>query len=567
MKTILIVDDEPNLRKILSAFLSRDGHHVVVTSDGQQALNLLAAGNNEVHLVITDLRMPVMDGIALLGAVQENWPWLPVVILTAHGTVDRAVEAMKLGAFDFITKPFEQSELKMIVDKALKAGEIAATEPTTDGYQGNGSIVGDDDEQSEDSVTGSLLRTGVREKAQAGTGAEAEAKTIEMADGAGAAGDSHPQPHSQSRQVTRRTGKKVPTRFGLIGSSTPMLGIYNIIDRVANTPSTVLITGESGTGKELVARALHENSSRSGRPFIKVHCAAIPKNLMESELFGYEKGAFTGAVTSKPGRFELADTGTLFLDEIGEIPVEMQVKLLRALQESEFERVGGIKTIKVNVRIISATNRDLAAEVEKGNFRDDLFYRLNVVPIGLPPLRERPGDIPDLVSSSIIRFNKRLGRSIKGISPQALSAMVKYHWPGNVRELENVIERTILFSDGEELQFADLPEVFRKPLGEDGEGRGRGGGGGSDSLVESTISQVERVLTQRSQQAMDSGLGKGGLKDFVRETTNKLERELILKALDQTGWNVTRAAQNLKLSRKGLQNKMKELGLRDGGEE
>jgi transcriptional regulator with GAF, ATPase, and Fis domain len=327
---------------------------------------------------------------------------------------------------------------------------------------------------------------------------------------------------------------------------------------VANTPSTVLITGESGTGKELIARALHENSSRHGGPFIKINCAAIPKTLMESELFGYEKGAFTGATSSKPGRFELADGGTLFLDEIGEIPVEMQVKLLRAIQESEFERVGGIKTLKVDVRLITATNRDLEAEIARGNFRDDLFYRLNVVPILIPPLRKRTGDIPLLVQHIIKKFNERLKKNIGGIADDALAALEAHGWPGNIRELENVLERTILFCQNERIERADLqlgstgaepppaPAPAAAPVAV-----GAGAPGGSDD--------------DDDDEGEDSGGTEisGSLKDIVRAETSRVERELIVKALDETGNNVTQAARLLKISRKSLQMKMKEFGLRD----
>ncbi|HEY3236979.1 MAG TPA: sigma-54 dependent transcriptional regulator, partial [Polyangiaceae bacterium] len=281
-KQILVVDDEPNLRRVLSAQLARDGYEVQTAEDGQEALGILR--DHHIDLVITDLRMPKLDGMELLRRALELDSELPVVMITAHGTVDNAVEALKTGAFDYITKPFDQNEVRMVVKKALKTRDLASTEASF---------------------------------------------SVEARPPSGA-------------------------RYGIIGQSPAIAGLYSVLDRVADTPTTVLITGESGTGKELVARALHENSSRRGRPFIKVNCAAIPKDLMESELFGYERGAFTGAVGSKPGRFELANGGTLFLDEIGSIPVEMQVKLLRALQESEFERVGGIKTLHVDVRVVAA---------------------------------------------------------------------------------------------------------------------------------------------------------------------------------------------------------------------
>jgi two-component system response regulator AtoC len=341
-------------------------------------------------------------------------------------------------------------------------------------------------------------------------------------------------------------------RYGLIGQSAEMHSIFSVIERVADTPSTVLITGESGTGKELVAKALHEQSSRKHGPFIKINCAAIPKTLMESELFGYEKGAFTGATSSKPGRFELADIGTLFLDEIGEIPVEMQVKLLRAIQESEFERVGGIKTLKVDVRLITATNRDLELEIQRGNFREDLYYRLNVVPLQIPPLRKRTGDIPLLVQHIIKKFNERLKKNIQGIADDALAALEHHTWPGNIRELENVIERTILFCTGERIERADLQLALSEP-----------------PVVARTTSSGA-MAPMADDEAGDDAVGgdhagstSGSLKDIVRAETSRVERELIVKALEETGGNVTQAARLLKISRKSLQMKMKELGLRD----
>ena len=307
---------------------------------------------------------------------------------------------------------------------------------------------------------------------------------------------------------------------------------------MADTPTTVLICGESGTGKELVARALHENSSRHDKPFIKVNCAAIPRDLMESELFGYERGAFTGAVTSKPGRFELANGGTLFLDEIGSIPLEMQVKLLRALQESEFERVGGVKTIRVDVRMVAATNTDLKREMAAGTFREDLYYRLNVVPIHLPALRARATDVEPLAAHFIEKFNQRLNKQISGIEPEAVEFLRKYAWPGNIRELENVVERAVLFCDGDRLRTADVPPEVR----EDGSGP---------------------RPAMASRPSLDVPSEAGGLKQQVKAAMNRLESELIVQALKQTGGNVTHAARLLKISRKGLQLKMKELGLRE----
>jgi transcriptional regulator with GAF, ATPase, and Fis domain len=312
---------------------------------------------------------------------------------------------------------------------------------------------------------------------------------------------------------------------------------------VADSPSTVLITGESGTGKELIAKALHRSSSRREKPLIKVNCAAIPKDLVESELFGHEKGAFTGAVGSKPGRFELADGGTLFLDEIGEVPVEMQVKLLRALQESEFERVGGIKTLKVDVRLIAATNRDLKQLIADGRFREDLYYRLAVVPIALPPLRERREDIPLLVKHFIEKYDLRLGKRVEGIEDEALELLLGYAWPGNIRELENLMERSVLFADGPLIQASALPDSLRER-------------GPQPPVPIAAVGPLGAI-------AAPSG---ASMKEIVRQAQAELEKELIGRALEETGGNVTRAAKRLQISRKSLQVKMKELGLRGATE-
>jgi DNA-binding NtrC family response regulator len=486
-KQILVVDDEVNLRRVLSAQLSRDGYEVHTAEDGEAGLAFLK--EHHIDLVITDLRMPKVDGMELLRAALRDDPARPVVMLTAYGTVDVAVEALKTGAFDFITKPFDQNEVRVIVKKALRTRDLASADATRDPI------------------------------------------------------------------TTSNAPREGSARFGIIGESPPILDVYAILQRVADTPTTVLITGESGTGKELVARALHENSSRRDKPFIKVNCAAIPKDLMESELFGYEKGAFTGAVGAKPGRFELAHEGTLFLDEIGEIPNEMQVKLLRVLQESEFERVGGIKTIRVDVRLVAATNRDLKKEITVGGFREDLYYRLNVVPIALPALRERRGDITHLARHFIAKFNARLKKNVEGIEADALERLNAYQWPGNIRELENVIERALLFADAAKIRLEDLAEELRGPAVDHharytptpphaSSGAPAGSPGFSDS---------DDAVTSDGD----------GLKEQVKAAMSKLERDLIIRALKQTQSNVTHAARLLKISRKGLQLKMKELNLRE----
>jgi two-component system, NtrC family, response regulator AtoC len=484
-KRILIADDEINIRRVLEAILKRDGYEVVTAANGEEALARMGRG---IHTVITDLKMPGLDGMGLLKKLAADHPDVPVVMITAHGSVENAVEAVKLGAFDYVEKPFDQEQIRQVVAKALKTHSFSRRDPSP--------------------------------AEPAGT---------------------------------------TPGRFRLVGDSPAIRHIYAIIEKVANTPSTVLITGESGTGKELIARALHENSSRRDGPFIKINCAAIPKTLMESELFGYEKGAFTGAVGAKPGRFELAHGGTLFLDEIGEIPVEMQVKLLRVLQESEFERVGGIKTIKVDVRLVTATNRDLAAELATGGFREDLYYRLNVVPIHLPPLRERREDIPLLVGHFIAKFNDRLRKEITHIEPAAVEQLVSYNWPGNIRELENVIERTMLFCEGSVIRLVNLPTDL---LGGMAAVEDRVSDRPSDRMHLATPSQ-SNLPAVTTPVPPGSAEAVGSLKEAVRAETERVERELIQRALDETGGNVTQAARRLKISRKSLQTKMKELGLRD----
>lgn len=457
-RTVLVADDEANLRKVLTAMLRREGYEVLSAADGEEAWDILQ--KSPVDVLLTDLKMPKLDGMALLERLLTDGFSIPVVMLTAHGTVDTAVTAMKLGAFDYLSKPYDQEELRRVIKKAAATADLSTNEP---------------------------------EEARGG-------------------------------------------RFGIIGQSPSLEEVFRTIEKVAASPSTVLITGESGTGKELIAAALHNHSPRKDKPFIKINCAAIPRDLIESELFGYERGAFTGAVASKPGRFELADEGTLFLDEIGTIPLEMQVKLLRALQESEFERVGGVTTTSVNVRLIAATNSNLGADAAAGRFREDLYYRLNVVPIVLPPLRERLDDIPLLVSYFLDKYNKRLGKDVERLSEEAMERLMAYSWPGNIRELENVMERGVLFAEGAVLSSGELPNALR------------------DS--------EETSRPPRESQDLPRG-PVGPLKEIVKAHTETVEKDLITRALEETGGNVTKAARKLEISRKSLQNKMKELGLRD----
>jgi two-component system response regulator AtoC len=456
MKKILIADDELNMLLVLEAMLKKEGYEVITASDGFEALNILH--EKDIAVVVTDLKMPKLDGLGLLARVVKEYPSIPVIMITAHGTVETAVTALKKGAFDYITKPFEQEDLKTIIHKAFKTYTL-----------------------NEDELF-------------------AEADDID--------------------------------RFDIIGTSTEMLKIYDIIKRVAPTTTSILITGETGTGKELIANAIHRNSPRKDDPFIKINCAAIAENLLESELFGYEKGAFTGAVNRKPGRFELAHKGTLFLDEVGELPKDMQVKLLRVIQDQEFERVGGLRTIKVDVRLITATNRDLLQDVKKNRFREDLYYRLNVLPIPIPPLRERKEDIPMLTDYFLDKFNKKLSRNILNVEQDVREAFLMYEWPGNIRELENLLERLVLLAQDDTLRIEDLPSEIES----------------SDETLSATDLRTP---------------GKS-FKEIIKSKTAEIEKQMIITALDDCGGNVSKAASRLGLSRKGLQLKMIKYDLRKG---
>jgi DNA-binding NtrC family response regulator len=383
MAKILIVDDELSIIEVLKSLLSHEGHSVVTSSDGKSALRNLK--ENVFDLLITDIRMPDIDGITLLQQARELQSHLAVIVITAYAKVDNAVEAMKNGAFDYVTKPFKFDEILLTVQRALTYEQTLA----------------------ENEVLKSSL-------------------------------DTH-------------------FHFNcFVGDSEPMRKVYKLIEKVARTDSTVLITGESGTGKELVAKSLHSASSRFENPFITINCAAMPETLLESELFGYRKGAFTGANTNKKGLFEAANKGTIFLDEIGSIPLNMQMKLLRVLQEKEIRQVGGTEDIKIDVRVVAATNEDLAKKIKEQTFREDLFYRLSVIPIELPPLAERKEDIPQLVNYFIGQYNNDNARQIE-ISTQAIKLLIKHTWPGNVRELENTIKRAATLCDNSRIEVADLP--------------------------------------------------------------------------------------------------------------
>jgi two-component system NtrC family response regulator len=389
METILIVDDEKNYTLILAAILEDEGFETLTANSGPEALAILS--ESDVDLVLTDMKMPSMDGIDLLELVKKEDADLPVIMMTAHGTVEKAVEAMQKGAYNYILKPFDNEQLVLYVSKAVSMYRVV----------------------------------------------------------------------KENRQLR----SAVESRYSfhnIIGKSKAMQDVFQMIRKVAPAVATVLLEGASGTGKELVANALHFNSSRKDKPFVAVNCSALAESLLESELFGHEKGAFTGAVSMKKGRFEIADGGTLFLDEIGELSPGLQVKLLRVLQERVIERVGGVKPIAVNIRLIAATNKSLKTEVAKGNFREDLFYRLNVVPITLPSLRERLEDIRPLVGHFIAKYSgeRYTGLPVTGIDREVERLFYEYDWPGNVRELENVIERAVVMSPEEIIQVSDLPKDF-----------------------------------------------------------------------------------------------------------
>jgi len=388
---ILIVDDEKNYLLVLSALLEGEGYEVETAPSGARALALVE--EDEPDLVITDMRMPRMSGVELIRELKARNPDLPVIVMTAFGTVENAVEAMKAGALDYITKPFENQELLLTVERALKMRRL---------------------------MTQNQL---LREELKRGRGFEE-----------------------------------------IIGESKPMREVFSLVEKVAATRATVLITGESGTGKELIARAIHSRSPRASEPFVAVNCMALTETLLESELFGHEKGSFTGALGRRKGRFEVADKGTLFLDEVGEIAPSLQVKLLRALQERTFERVGGSQAISVDVRIVAATNRDLAEAVKAGAFREDLFYRLNVVRLELPPLRARMEDLPALAAHFIAKYAAEMGRQAPKVSSEAMQRLYGHAWPGNVRELENALERAVILA-GDEIRPSDLPFELKPESG------------------------------------------------------------------------------------------------------
>jgi len=451
METILIVDDEKNYTLILSAVLEEEGFETLTANSGNDALKILESA--DIDLVITDMKMPGMDGIELLESIKEKDPDLPVIMMTAYGTVEKAVEAMQKGAYNYILKPFENENLVIYVNKAIEMFRIV----------------------------------------------------------------------KENRHL--RSSIEFRYRFGnIIGKSKSMQAVFATIQKIAPATATVLIEGENGTGKELVAKSIHFNSPRRNEPFIPVNCSALSESLLESELFGHEKGAFTGAMSMKKGRFELADRGTIFLDEIGELSQSLQVKLLRVLQEKSFERVGGTKPIVADIRILAATNKQLKQEVAKGNFREDLFYRLNVLHLTLPPLRERTEDIRPLVQHFIEKYANERNSDIpvKGIDQEVERLFYEYHWPGNIRELENVIERAMILCPGDTIRVPDLPKSFQTNV----YSTLRISDIPTNANLAETLADIEKAMISRalmlannvqSHAAKMLGIGKSGLNQKIKK--------------------------------------------------
>lgn len=459
MEKILVVDDEQSLREVLSIMLKRAGYAVTSAMDGEEAIELL---NKEIFdLVITDLRMPKIDGMEVLKAVKSASPETVVLIITAFASADSAVEAMKQGAYDYLTKPFQVDEVQLIIRNALEKRRL-----TTENM---------------------LLKR-------------------EMA--------------SQSSFAQ------------LVGQSEAMQKVFDVVRKVADSKSNVLICGESGTGKELVARAIHYNSARSVMPFVAVNCSAVPETLLESELFGHMKGSFTGAIANKAGLFEVADGGTIFLDEIGDTTPTIQVKLLRVIQEREFRRVGGNHDVKVDVRVVAATNKDLEKAVADGSFREDLYYRLDVIPIRLPPLRMRTGDIPLLATHFLERFAKESGKPKPVISQEAMHVLLSHEWRGNVRELENLIERVVAFATAELVTDVEVHGWLHRPA---------------------TQSQHPMMLMDLT----DEGLDLEGL-------INGIEKDLLLKALERSKWVKKKAARMLRLNTRSFRYRLEKYAIKGG---
>jgi DNA-binding NtrC family response regulator len=458
---VLVVDDDQTLRAALYRIFSRKGFHVITTSSVKEAEHVITV-EPAIDLVLLDIKLPDGDGIDILKLVKQKYDGTPVLVLTGFGSVDMAVEATKLGAYHFMTKPFNIEELTLLTDKAL----------------------------------------------------------------------SHTRLISENQNLKNQLYSKY--RFdNIIGQSESIRRVLSLVEKVADSDSTILITGESGTGKELIAKAIHYNSPRSNKAFIPINCGAIPGELLESELFGHVKGAFTGAISNRMGRFELANNGSIFLDEIGDLSTNLQVKLLRVLQERRFEAVGSAKTIEANVRVIAATNINLADAVRDGSFREDLFYRLNVIPIVIPPLRDRHSDIPLLIQYFITSFNEKKGSRITGVNEDAMELLCNYPWPGNIRELENFVERASILKRNGLIEIVDLPDHFQN-------------------------------ASRGYSATVDMDIPEDGI-DF-NTAVDSYENQLIMNALNKTGWNRNQAALLLKLNRTTLVEKIKKKGLKPPGD-
>jgi DNA-binding NtrC family response regulator len=457
---ILVIDDEEVVCKSCQRILTKAGYEVLTLQNPQNALELLKKESFDV--VITDLVMPKIGGIDVLKAVKEESPDTEVIMITGYGTIRNAVEAMRLGARDYIPKPFTPKELNAAVEKALEEKKLAQA----------------------------------------------------------------PQPLVEAKEAALIFDN-------IIGQSPKMQEVFSLISKVAATSSTVLIIGESGTGKELVARAIHNNSHRKNMNFVAVDCTTLSPTLLESELFGHVKGSFTGAIATKPGYFEVANGGTLFLDEVGNLSFDIQGKLLRALQEREFTPVGGTKLKKVNIRLVAATNRDLEKMVSEGTFREDLFYRLYVVPLYIPPLRERKEDIQPLACHFLDIYSREIGKEINNISPGAMALLMNFEWPGNVRQLENIIERMVIITDGDAVEAEELPQLLQDSKA------------GTGSVVPTDIEELKKLK-----------------KVIRRKSVEDVERLFVMRALNRNDWNVTRAAKDVKMDRSNFQAMMRKHNIR-----
>lgn len=459
---ILVVDDEESIREFLEIMLRKEGYEVTTAEDGAKGLEIIK--KKTFDLVISDLQMPNMTGLELLKNVRDSYPDLLFMMITAFGTTETAVEAMKLGAYDYITKPFKIDEVRIVIGNALRS------------------------------------------------------RNLEV----------------ENRSLKKELGKEYSFQ-SLVGNSEPMHRIFDLVKRVSGTPTNVLITGESGTGKEVVAKAIHFNGPLKDKPFVTINCGAIPENLMESEMFGHKKGSFTGAIGDKAGLFEVADGGTLFLDEVGELPLSIQVKLLRAIQERVIRRVGGTEDTKIEVRLMAATNRDLEDMVKKGTFRQDLFYRLNVINIKTPALRERSDDIPLLANHFLKKYNDRLNKTIGGISAEAMDMLKKYDYPGNVRELENIIERTVALEGGSTILPESLPPFVNTPSG-------------------------RKMASTHEIQVTEDGLD-------LDKVMGQIEKELLIKAIHAAGGVKKKAAKLLNITFRSMRYRVEKYSLGSLGDD